>query len=104
MPPYSPELRARVLADCDAGMPTAQVAAKYSVSPAWVRCLKQRGRETGSIAPVEQRHGPAPKWAGHAERPDDTLAKHRAWLSLPLSVSTLWRAMKSLGLTVKRKS
>ena len=51
MKPYSTDLRVRVLEDCDAGMPTASVAAKYRVSESWVRRLKQRRRETGSIAP-----------------------------------------------------
>jgi transposase len=109
---YSADLRERVLADCDAGMPTADVATKYRVSPAWVRRLKQRRRETGSTAPKEQRHGPAPKWSEHSERiaaavrqrPDDTLAEHRARLGLSLSIATLSRAMRSLGLTVKKKS
>ena len=109
---YSSDLRDRVLADCDAGTPTAEVAAKYRVSASWVRRLKQRRRETGSTAPKPQRHGPKPAWAEHAERiaqavrerPDDTLEEHRARLGLGLSISTLWRAIEALGLTVKKKS
>lgn len=109
---YSSDLRQRVLADCDAGMPTVEVAAKYRVSPAWVRRLKQRRRETGSTEPKPQRHGPQSSWAPHAEaiaaavreRPDDTLGEHRARLGLGLSTSALWRAIKALGLTVKKKS
>jgi transposase len=101
-----------VLADCDAGAPTAEVAARYRVSTSRVRRLKQRRRETGSTAPVAQRHGPKPAWAEHAERitaavrerPDDTLEEHRARLGLGLSATTLWRAIKALGLTVKKKS
>ena len=38
---YSQDLRERVLADCDAGMGTIEVAAKYRVSQSWVRRLKQ---------------------------------------------------------------
>ena len=109
---YSMDLRQRVLADCDAGLPTAAVAAKYRVSSSWVRRLLQRRRETGSTAPKAQRHGPEPAWAEHAqriaqavrERPDDTLEEHRARLDLGLGVTTLWRAIKALGLTVKKKS
>jgi transposase len=93
-------------------MPTAEVAARYRVSASWVRRLKQRRRETGSAAPKAQRHGPVPAWAEHAERiaqavrerPDDTLEEHRARLGLGLSISTLWRAIEALGLTVKKKS
>jgi transposase len=87
---YSSDLRERVLADCDAGMSTAAVAAKYRVSASWVRRLKQRRRETGSTEPKRQRHGPPPSWAEHAgaiaaavrERPDDTLEESRARLGL----------------------
>ena len=37
---YSMGLRQQVLADCDGDLGTASVAAKYSVSGAWVRRLK----------------------------------------------------------------
>jgi transposase len=108
----SPDLRQRVLADCDAGLSPNDVAAKYRVSTSWIRRLKQRRRETGSTAPKPQRHGPEPSWTAQAgritqavrERPDGTLAEHRARLRLGLSTSTLWRALKALGLTVKKKS
>lgn len=62
MKPYSTDLRERVLADCDAGLPTKQVATKYRVSPSWVRRLKQRRRQSGQITPPEYRHGPRPSW------------------------------------------
>ena len=68
MQPYSMDLRERVLADSDAGLTTAQVAAKFTVSPAWVRRLKQRRRQTGETAPRAGRHGPAPSWAAYADR------------------------------------
>ena len=109
---YSADLRERVLADCDAGMPTVEVAAKYRVSASWVRRLKQRRRETGEVAPRQQRHGSPPKWAEHAEAirasvreaPDATLEEHRRRLGLDLGISTLWRAIDALGLTLKKKS
>jgi transposase len=111
MKAYSLDLRERVLADCEGGEATEAVAARYRVSASWVRRLKQRRRETGSIAPRPQRHGPRPSWAGQEEaiaaavreRPDATLEEHRASLGLGLSVSALWRAIKALGLTVKKK-
>ncbi len=108
---YSADLHQRVLADCDAGMSSRDAAAKYRASSAWVRRLKQRRRETGSTAPIPQRHGLPPKWAEHAERikqsvreaPDAMLAEHRERLGLGLGISTLWRAIHALGLTVKKK-
>jgi transposase len=112
MKAYSLDLRERVLADCDAGLPTDQVAAKYRVSSSWVRRLKQRRRETGSIAPKAQRHGAPPKWAEHAapiaeavrRAPDASVEELRLRLGLPLSHATLWRAIKALGFTLKKKS
>ena len=52
MRPYPMDLRQRVLQDCDAGLPTEAVAAKYRVSDSWVRKLKRRRRLTGSPAPA----------------------------------------------------
>jgi transposase len=111
MKPYSAELRQRVLADCDDGVPNAEVAAEYRVSSSWVRRLLQRRRETGSIEPIPQRHGPLPKWEPHAaaiaeavrREPDATLEEHRAALGVDLSISALWRAIDATGLTVKKK-
>jgi transposase len=110
--PYSTDLRERALADCDAGLKTSQVAAKYRVSPAWVRRLKQTRRESGRVAPADYRPGPQPSWAGYAERlaeavrrqPDATPEDLKAQLALPVALSTLWRACAALGLSVKKKS
>ena len=112
MKAFSLDLRQRVLADCDEGMATDQVAAKYRVSASWVRRLKQRRRETGSIAPKAQRHGSLPKWTEHAEAiaravreaPDASVEELRGRLGLPLSHATLWRAIAALGFTLKKKS
>jgi transposase len=108
---YSMDLRVRVLKDCDGGMTTAAAAAKYSVSPAWVRRLKQRRAATGEVAPRVARPRP-PARAAHAEQlraairdtPDATLAELKARLALSVSLATLWRAVRDLGLTVKKKS
>jgi len=112
MKAYSLDLRERVMADCDAGMTTDEVAAKYRVSSSWVRRLKQRRREGGSIGPKAQRYGSAPKWAEHAgpiaeavrQAPDASVEELRSRLGLPLSPATLWRAIKALGFTLKKKS
>ena len=45
MAAYSMDLRLRVLRDADAGLPSDELAEKYSVSRAWVDRLKQRRRE-----------------------------------------------------------
>jgi transposase len=108
---YSMDLRRRVLADCDAGLRTGAVAAKYTVSEAWVRRLKQRRRLTGEVAPRRGRPGPRPKLepehgrlreAARAE-PDLSAAEYRDRLGLGCSPVTVWRALRRLGLTFKKK-
>jgi transposase len=110
MKAYSMDLRQRVLADCDAGLPTKVVAQKFSVSPSWVRRLKQRRRHNGQIGPTDQRRRPKPGWETHAERireavrqaPDATLQEYRERFALPLSRSALARALGALGLSRKK--
>jgi transposase len=83
MQPYSMDLRQGVLADCDAGLPTKQVAEKYTVSRSWVRRLKQRHRQTGEVAPRPSRNRRQPALAPQRDRlreliaatPDLTLRK-----------------------------
>ena len=107
---YSMDLRERVLLDSDAGMKAADVAAKYRVSGSWVRLLKQRRRETGEVAPRVQRHGRRCMLEPHlhtladliAAQPDRTLAELKDALATPASVPTVWRAVRALGLTVKK--
>jgi transposase len=108
---YSMDLRVRVLEDCDLGMRTREVAKKYRVSPAWIRRLKQRRRESGEIEPRPPGHRPSTS-AAHAEairdlirsRPDLTLADIKAELNLAQSLTTIWRVIRALGLTLKKKS
>jgi transposase len=110
-PPYSMDLRVRVLADCDGGTAPKDAAKKFSVSPAWVRRLLQRRRETGETAPRPRRHGPRPLRETHgdilrqavAAEPDATLAELRERLGLKVALSTLWLALDALGLTFKKK-
>jgi transposase len=109
---YSLDLRERVFADCDRGLTTRAVATKYSVSESWVRRLKQRRRQTGEVGPRPTTHGPAPSWVAYgdrlraaiAQKPDATLEELRDLLQLTVALSTLWRAVAALGLSVKKKS
>jgi transposase len=111
MAPYSMDLRKRVARAWDAGMDAESVAAKYEVSRAWVHRLIQRRRETGSLAPRKQI-----KFRGRAlaeaeehrlaaliiAQPDATLAELRDALPTSAALSTLWRAIDRLQLTVKK--
>jgi len=108
MQAYSMDLRKRVLADCDAGMPTKPVAEKYGVSRAWVRSLKQRRRETGEIAP-RVGGGRKPKIdrvklvALVEEQPDATLAELRERLGIQCALSAIWMALDKLKISFKKK-
>ena len=80
------------------------------VSGSWVRLLKQRRRETGEVAPRVQRHGRRCMLEPHLHtvaalitaHPDRTLAELKDALATPASVPTVWRAVRALGLTVKK--
>lgn len=110
---YSMDLRVRVLADCDVGMTTSAVADKYSVSSAWVRRLKQRRAAGLGIAPIPARPGPQPILAHGADadrlrqlasaEPDLSAQEYRDRLDLNCHPTTLWRALRRLGLTFKKK-
>jgi transposase len=71
----------------------------------------QRRRETGEIQPRKGQPGPRPKLAPHQDRlrqvvhaqPDLSAAEYRDRLGLPCSVLTVWRALRRLGLTFKKK-
>jgi transposase len=111
MKTYSMDLRERVLKDMDAGLTTSAVARKYSVSPAWLRRLKQRRTATGQIGPKAQRRGSIPAAVTYAaqireavrQAPDATLDEYRQRLNWPMSRSTLANALLALGLTRKKR-
>jgi transposase len=111
MEAYSMDLRKRVLAACDAGHGTAQVAKSFDVSPSWVRRLKQRRRELGTIAPLPHRSGPIPKLDAPRKdwlrklvetQPDATLAELRDRLGLQITLGHLCRTLRKMKLTLKK--
>lgn len=112
MRPFSDDLRLRIHKARQAGESTSEVADRFGVSTAFVRRLQQRFRLTGGLAPRPHGGGRAPKLAGREselraavhQRPDATPAEHRERLKLPASRVTVWRAMRRLGLTRKKKS
>jgi transposase len=107
---YSMDLRVRVLEAAAAGESTAELADRFAVSPAWVRRLRQRHRATGEVAPRTARDPRVPKLRDHLPRirellaatPDMTLAELRGELRVAVALSTLWAAVRSLGLTFKK--
>lgn len=111
MAAYSMDLRKRVVRACDNGMAAAAVATRFDVSLAWVYRLVQRRRETGSIAPRKQTTFRRRSLSSDQEvrlvalitaRPDATLAELQQALPTRAALSTLWRTIDRLGLTVKK--
>ena len=109
---YSMDLRSRVLKDSDAGLSSKELAERYHVSRAWIDALKQRQRETGSIAPRQQTKFRRRVLEGQegrlsalvAARPDATLAELRDALQTSAGLATVWRALNQLDLTIKKTS
>ena len=116
MKAYSMDLRKRVLAMCDAGRTTREVARAYDVSEPWVRRLKQRRREEGIIGPRPsggRRHGhfdtvrleQLRRWL--RQHPDATLewllGRVEGKMGLRCSVMAVCRAVKKLGWSLKKK-
>ncbi|TVQ74970.1 MAG: hypothetical protein EA380_11840 [Phycisphaeraceae bacterium] len=95
----------RVLAACDRGMPTKEVA----VSPAWVRRVKQRRREFGETSPRPcggRTHFKIDRTRLAElvrEHPDATLKELRAMLGIDCAESAVCTALKKLGFTLKKR-
>jgi transposase len=111
MAAYSLDLRKRVLGAWDRGLKADAVATTFEVSPAWVYRLVQRRRETGVIAPRKQTKFRRRALSAQQEerlvalitaRPDATLVELQAALPTTAALSTLWRTIDRLGITVKK--
>lgn len=106
---YSQDLRERVLWACDRGMRTKQVAEVFDVSPAWVRRLKQRRRETGETSPRKS-GGARVRKIDLArlselvrEQPDATARELRERLGIQCAESAIYMALQRLGLSFKKR-
>lgn len=116
MQAYSMDLRKRVLAMCDAGRTTREVARVFDVSEPWVRRLKQRRREEGNIGPRPsggRRYGhfhsarleQLERWL--RKDPDATLewllGRVKREMGLHCSLMAVCRAVKKLGWSLKKR-
>ncbi len=114
MKAYSKDLRLKVLAAVDRGMPRADVVEAFSVSPATVKRWLKKRRETGRVDPEPIPGPPAPKREALEERlpaqarvnPDLTLAEHCELFEeahgVRVSTATMSRAFRRLGLPLKK--
>ena len=114
MKQYSVDLRERLLGAIDAGLSQAEAARLFGVGTSTISRWRQQRRATGSVAPKPRTGrrpviGPDQTAALHeqvARQPDATLAEHCArWAQahgMAVSVATMSRAIRRLGITVKK--
>jgi transposase len=114
MEAYSKEFRRDVLAACDAGGGTRDVANRFRVAESWVRRIKQQRRETGQVAPktTRNRRRTWEVWADWlkaavAQTPDAYLRELQARLKkergIEVSENLISAACHALKLTRKKK-
>jgi len=113
MGPYSMDLRERVAAAIDQGQSQRQVARRFGVSPSFVTRLIQRRREAGTLAPKPHGGGRQPALDSRqrvqlarliSKQPDATLKELKQRGGFTCTLTTLWRALRRLKLTFKKKS
>ena len=114
MKPYSKDLRLRVLAAVDRGMPKKEVARVFGVSEPTIRRYLRLRRQTGDVEPRPLPGPPAPKREALEQRlpaqarsnPELTLAEHCELFEdihgVKVSTATMSRAFEKLGLPLKK--
>ena len=114
MGPYSTDLRVRVAAAVatQAGS-LRQIARRFCVSLSFVTRLLRRRTQTGTVAPKPHGGGRRPALDDAARRrlrelvrqqPDATLRELRDRLGLACSLMAVWRALRQLRITRKKKT
>lgn len=108
---YSMEFRVAIAAAYDVCGSSIEVAEEHGCSESWVRRLMQQERETGSLAPKPHVLPDNNKLDDEdlatiarliAEKPDIELKEIAAALGNKVSVPTVYRARKKLGLSRKK--
>src|ERR687895_577690 len=114
MKPYSKDLRLRVLAAVDRGMPRKEVARVFGVSEPTIRRYLRLRRQTGDVEPKPLPGPPARKREALEQslpvqvrlNPDLTLQEHCELFEeesgTEVSSATMSRAFKRLGLPLKK--
>jgi transposase len=114
MRPLSNDLRERIVAAVDNHEGSLrEIARRFSVDVSCITRLLQLRRQTGSIEPRPHGGGTSPLLDQNAlqrlrqlveKQPDATLQDLRDRLGVGGSIMIVWRALKSLGITRKKKT
>jgi transposase len=111
MEAYSAKVRELVLGAYDEGTETKEIAERFKVSRSWARRVKQRLREDGLRTAIQQKHGPDPRLEPVdrqrlaelvKQTPDATVKLLHERLNMPVSLSTITRALTDMKLTLKK--
>ena len=112
---YSTDLKERLVRAVADGLPMREAARRFGVAVTTVKRAVVQERETGSLArkPIPgcpRRIGPEREAALRARleaAPDATVLEHGAWWAehqgQELSEATMWRAIRRLGWTQKKR-
>lgn len=114
MKQYSVDLRERLLGAIDAGLSQAEASRLFGVGTSTMTRWRQRRASVGTVAPTPRsgrrpvigpEHADAVR-AQVATHPDATLAEHGAYWAreqhVAVSIATMSRAIRRLGITVKK--
>ena len=111
---YSQDLRERVFAAADEGVPVGRIATTLRVSVSYVSKVLSRRRLTGVTTALPQVCHVAPRLGGVMEairarvaaKPDATLSELSEWVRSSCGVSVggtaMWKALNKLGLAFKK--
>ena len=106
---YSQDLRDRIMAARDEGMPTKRVAQLFRVSASWVRRVMQRRREHGQRSPRPRGGATVIKIDLDQlrqlveQQPDATARQLHQRLGIQCSVSAVDMALRRMGLSFKKR-
>ena len=116
MKAYSQDLRERVIRQWQTGTRQAELAALFAVSTGSIKRWIRQYQTTGNVAPKVRQQWPrtiGPQnedllRAQVAQLSDATLDQHvAAWAQtqgVRVSTSTMWRALKAIGWTIKKNA
>lgn len=114
MNPLSMELRRRIAAAVDAEEGSQrEVAERFGVNLSTVFRLLKHRRETGGLEPKPHGGGREPSLDADArrrlaelvaKRPDATLRKLKTFGGFDCTLTTVWRSLRRMGLTRKKKT
>lgn len=105
------KVRELVLDAYDDGLKTAAIAERFKVTPDWARRVRRRWLLHEMRTVIQQKHGPDPlmdaarrlQLAQLVEQtPDATLEELKRELIFPVSVTTIFRTLNDMKLTLKK--